>query len=79
MNESDEVTKSRTYTSDLPRKLVEGDRVRLLDDGIETTATIVKIRRIDRYPNGDISYFCKVEFADGKEAFATVPSSALIK
>ena len=79
MTKRTEAKKYRINIADLPKKLLEGDRVRLSDDGVDMTATILEIRRIERYPNGDISYFCKVECANGKETFATVSPGALIK
>ena len=79
MNDSNEVPKSRTNIADLPKKLMEGDRVRLLDDGVETTGTIVKIRSKDEDENGNISCLCKVRCANGKEVYAKLPSGALIK
>ena len=79
MTKNNKITKSRTNIADLPRKLLEGDRIELSDDGIETTGTIVKIKSKDTDNDGNITYFCRVRCENGKVTFATVPSGALIK
>ena len=79
MNDGNNVRKFRINIADLPRKFLEGDRVRFSDNGVETTGTIVKIRSVNKDDNGNISYLCRVRCANGKEVYANLSSSALIK
>ena len=77
---NNEVTKFRVNIADMGKVLHVGDRVMLSDDGIDTTGSIVGIRRKDRDKNGHIlSYFCKVKCANGDVKFATVTADHLIK